>query len=95
MAHMVAYKTLGRAQLHHLRGEHAEARALLEQLAADPDPEVGAHVHLPALRRLGELEGGRRGAAMIADADERLKALGFKRPDRWTLSLTPAFGEPR
>jgi hypothetical protein len=95
MSHLVAYRTLGHAQLHHLRGEHSEARALLEQLAADPDPETGAHVHLAALRRLGELEGGRRGAAMIADADERLQALGFKRPDRWTLSVSPAFGEPR
>jgi hypothetical protein len=42
-----------------------------------------------ARRRLGEISGGARGTALVADADAWMRAHGVQNPDRMTLMLAP------
>lgn len=67
----------------------AIARLRIAEEAARSE-QMWLHHHV-ANRRLGELTGGARGAAMVAEADAWMREEGIKRPDRMSEVIAPGF----
>ena len=74
-------------------GRQAEAlRALDASISLYTQAEMAVHVAC-ARRRKGELLGGREGQALIAAADELMRARGIREPARWADAWAPGFTE--
>jgi serine/threonine protein kinase/tetratricopeptide (TPR) repeat protein len=86
VASCLLYATVARQQ-----GDGEGAKAKL-QAAISRSDEVGTRLHgASARRRLGELIGGVEGEALIARADEIMRAEGIANPARMTEIYLPAF----
>lgn len=67
-------------------------RELDAAIALYTEAEMALHVAC-ARRRKGELLGGSEGQALVASADEAMRARGVREPPRWTACLAPGFPE--
>jgi len=71
---------------------HAEAARRLLGVAAEGFDRVDLRFYAAAARRrLGVLTGGAEGQALVAGADELMRAQGIPKPDRVTEVLAPGF----
>jgi hypothetical protein len=73
------------------RGQAAVADRLLEEGIRQLERREMALFVAASRRALGEVRGGERGAALIADADEAFAALGIVNPARMAAMLAPGF----
>ena len=73
------------------RGDRVRARASLVEAAAGLDDAGLALYGAAARARLGALEDGAQGQAMVANATAWLAGQGVKRPDRMIAMLAPGF----
>ena len=70
-------------------GDQAGARvALLQAIKAAEAAEMALH-GAAARRQLGVLLGGESGAAAVAEADQAMKTLGVRVPERYAQMLLP------
>lgn len=84
---------LGEAGLACARGRRVQADQLLRRCVEEFDRvDMGVHAAV-ARRRLGELTGGERGAALSAEADDAMRERGIVRPDRLVAVLAAGFGD--
>lgn len=82
---------LTRASVAFLRGDQERTRQFLSLAAGAADlASMAAHA-AAARRRLGEIVGGDKGAALIAASDTWMKEQGVVAPAKLTRMLTPAF----
>jgi serine/threonine protein kinase/tetratricopeptide (TPR) repeat protein len=64
-------------------GERAKAAALMERAIEEFDRDRVTRFAICARRRLGEILGDARGAALIEAADRELNSQGVRNPERW------------
>jgi hypothetical protein len=88
-----------RALAEHVRGGIARVRGDRERSARHLDLAVAelaaADMRLfaaAARRALGRIEGGSSGEALVAGAEEEMRAAGIARPDRFAAMLAPGLG---
>jgi hypothetical protein len=68
----------------------AALRELEEAIAGFTEAEMKLHAAC-ARRRKGELLGGDRGLALIAEADAAMEAQGIRKPQQWADMYAPGF----
>jgi eukaryotic-like serine/threonine-protein kinase len=86
----VALGTILEGGVHRLRGDHARAATVLDAAARLCEaPESDMHMHAYAVRwELGRLIGGNDGQALVAAAENALRAEGVRRPDAMVSTFT-------
>jgi hypothetical protein len=77
------FATALRASVYLTENDRAKAASLMERAIEEFDRDRVTRFAICARRRLGEILGEQRGAALVDAADRELRGQGVKNPERW------------